>query len=69
MQDKNKPDAAENKMNKDHAWIEKYPEHLNWEDRIDIKPIYGLMENARSKYGDRPAFDFLGKTYKWSDET
>lgn len=67
MQDKNKPDAAASVNNKDHAWIEKYPEHLNWEDRIDIKPIYQLMENARSKYGDRPAFDFLGKKYKWGE--
>ncbi len=67
MQDKNKPDAAASVNNKDHAWIEKYPEHLNWEDRINIKPIYDLMENARSKYGDRPAFDFLGKKYKWGE--
>lgn len=63
-QNKNTQDKA---THKDPTWIKSYPEHLKWEDRINVKPIFDLMENTREKYGDRPAFDFLGKKYKWAE--
>tara|TARA_R110002124_G_scaffold287216_1_gene471575 strand:+ start:267831 stop:269555 length:1725 start_codon:yes stop_codon:yes gene_type:complete len=64
-EEKKAPDVA--KANKDHAWIRKYPDHLKWEDRIEITPLFEMMDKTRQKYGDRPAFDFLGKKYNWSE--
>ena len=67
MTNENENNTQETKASKDHTWIGSYPEHLNWEDRIEITPIFDMMERTRENYGDRPAFDFLGKKYLWND--
>jgi len=67
MTENNDQKTQASAANKDHLWMKSYPEHLNWEDRIEIKPIYEMMEKTRREFGDRPAFDFLGKKYKWSE--
>ena len=59
--------ASEKLLNKDHVWMKSYPDHINWEDRIEIKPIFEMLEKTRTDFGDRPGFDFLGKKYKWGE--
>lgn len=29
-------------------------------------PVFALMDQARERYGERPAFDFLGKKWNWA---
>lgn len=30
-------------------------------------PVFSLLDQAREKYGERPAFDFLGKKWNWRE--
>jgi long-chain acyl-CoA synthetase len=51
--------------NDDYPWLKKYPEAIDWAAEIELRPVYSILDNTCAKYGDRPAFDFLGKKYNW----
>jgi long-chain acyl-CoA synthetase len=34
---------------------------------IPAKTVYSMLDETVEKYGDRPAFDFLGKKYNWGE--
>lgn len=46
-------------------WIESYPDGFDWNDEVQACPVYDILKNTREKYGDRPAFDFMGKKWSW----
>lgn len=48
-------------------WSKNYASGVLWDAPLETYPIDALLKRARAKFSDRPAFDFLGKTYSWAD--
>ncbi len=48
-------------------WEEHYPENIDWNAPVWTGHIFTYMENARRLYGNRPAFNFMGKRWTWSE--
>ncbi len=46
-----------------HPWIENYAPGVDW--ALDLEPgsVFSMLDETAVSYGDRPAFDFLGKKY------
>ena len=49
-----------------YPWEKSYPRKISWNREIPAVPIYNYLELTRRKYGDRPAFDFMGKKWTWA---
>ncbi len=47
-------------------WLKKYPENLDWNAEIPIRPVFEILADTCRNYGDRPAFDFLDKKWNWA---
>lgn len=52
---------------KNYPWIENYDSGIDWSMKLEPRPAFTLLDDAAKKYGERPAFDFLGKKYNWSE--
>lgn len=50
-----------------HPWLGIYPSNIDWATPIPATPIYQMLAGTRTKYADRPAFDFLGKVTSWGE--
>lgn len=50
-----------------HPWIQNYDAGVDWHMTIDPKPVFALLDDTAQTFGDRPAFDFLGKKYTWAE--
>ncbi len=50
-----------------HPWIENYDSGIVWNMPLAPRPVFALLDETAEKYGPRPAFDFLGKKYNWSE--
>lgn len=50
-----------------YPWIENYDRGIDWNMPLEPRPVFALLDDAAKKYADRPAFDFLGKKYNWSE--
>lgn len=48
-------------------WLKSYPENLDWNTEISPAPVFTLLQNAATKFQDRPAIYFLGKSYSWGE--
>lgn len=48
-------------------WSSSYPEGISWDQPIDTKPLFHLLDETAKNHGDRPGFDFLGKKYSWAE--
>lgn len=48
-----------------YIWEKNYPSKVSWNKEIPAVPIYTYLEVTRRKFGDRPAFDFMGKKWTW----
>ncbi len=44
----------------EHPWLKSYPEEINWEEAIEPKPIYEMLNYAVDKFPHNPAIDFIG---------
>lgn len=55
------------KDNHEWPWLNKYPEKVDWYAEIKPRPVYEMLETTAKEFGDRPAFNFLGKKWNWSD--
>ena len=53
-------------MTSPYPWEKSYPRKISWNREIPTVPIYQYLEITRRKYGDRPAFDFMGKKWTWA---
>lgn len=53
--------------NLEYSWFESYPKQVNWYAEIKPKPVFALLDETAKIYGDRPAFDFLGKKWNWAE--
>ena len=50
-----------------HPWLDHYPDGVDWHAPIPTAPLHVLMQEAGTRYGDRPAFDFLGRRTTWAE--
>ena len=44
-----------------HPWLRSYPAGVDWTAPVDVAPIPQILDDAVTKWGDRPAIDFLGR--------
>ncbi len=50
-----------------HPWTANYDNGVDWNMNFGAKPVFALLDETRTKFADRPAFDFLGKKYTWAE--
>ena len=50
-----------------HPWLDHYPSGVDWHAPIPVAPLHAMMQEAGARYGDRPAFDFLGRRTTWAE--
>lgn len=48
-------------------WLDHYPDGIDWNMSFTACPVHDFMKQAEDKFGNRPAFDFLGKKWTWRD--
>lgn len=46
-------------------WEKSYPSSLKWDDPIEEKPIYSIMDEATKLFPNNNFMDFLGKSYSY----
>jgi len=46
----------------DHPWIASYPHPVRWDAPIATGPVQGILEDAATRFADRPAVEFMGKS-------
>lgn len=49
-----------------YTWEKSYPAKIDWHRDIPAVPIYQYLDATKKRFGDRPAFDFMGKKWNWS---
>jgi len=50
-----------------YPWLDHYPEGVDWHAPIPVAPLHTLMQDAGTRFGDRPAFEFLGRRTTWAE--
>ncbi|MCF8495355.1 MAG: long-chain fatty acid--CoA ligase [Alphaproteobacteria bacterium] len=50
----------------DFPWIKSYDDGVDWHMEIPLRPVFSMLNERVERYGQRPAFDFLGKKYNWT---
>jgi len=48
-------------------WLKSYPKEIDWRGSISVRPVYEMMDETCRNFGARPAFDFLGRKWNWSE--
>ncbi|MHA1599634.1 MAG: long-chain-fatty-acid--CoA ligase [Alphaproteobacteria bacterium] len=48
-------------------WERSYPAGLSWDAEIPIKPLFAILDEAVTKWSDRPCLEFLGKRYTYAE--
>ena len=51
----------------EHIWLKSYPEGVDWNAEIPERPLYALIDDAVSRFGERPAIDFLDRKYSYRE--
>ena len=51
----------------DDPWFRRYPDNVDWNAEIPVKPLYALFEDARAQYAGHPCIDFLGRKFTYTD--
>ena len=54
-------------MHTEYPWLKSYDEGVDWFMEIPVRPVFAMLDDTAKLYGDRPAFDFLGKKYNWRE--
>jgi long-chain acyl-CoA synthetase len=49
-----------------YQWLTRYPQNIDWHQKLTPAPLFELLDSAAAKYGARPCTNFLGKvlTYR-----
>ncbi len=62
MEQDNTPAGTQN-----FPWIKSYPDGMRWDAPVRSYAAFDMLARTAEKYGNRPAVDFLGTKYTWSD--
>lgn len=49
-----------------YLWTKSYPENIDWNHKIDSKPLYSILDETAEKFPWNTAIDFFGKKYSYS---
>ena len=58
------PDAA---LSRPYPWEANYPRGIDWDQDFAPLPVYALLDQAVTRFGDRPCLDFLGRRSSYKD--
>ncbi len=50
-----------------HAWLASYPANIAWDVTIEPKPLFAILDAAEQQYGSRPAVEFMGRRFTFSE--
>ncbi len=50
-----------------YPWLKSYPKDIEWDMKIQEKPVFAMLDETASEFADSPAFDFLGAKQTWGD--
>ncbi len=50
-----------------YIWEKSYPADIDWHAPLTLQALPALMENAATKYRDRPAIDFMDRIYSFGE--
>ncbi len=48
-------------------WLKKYPPGVAWDAPLVPRSVHEILFETALKFPDRPAFDFLGKKFSWTE--
>jgi len=48
-------------------WLAHYPDKVDWNAPLPIKPIHALLDDTADRYPDHSAFDFMGKKWTYAE--
>lgn len=48
-------------------WIRSYPPGLRWDSDIGLRPVDQILDDAVARWPDRPAIDFMGRQFSYSE--
>ena len=51
----------------DEPWLRRYPDNIDWNAEIPVKPLYALFDDARARYPDHGCVDFLGRKFTYAE--
>ncbi len=49
-----------------NLWDKVYPDDVDWSGNFTAKPLYALIDDAVSQFPHRPAIDFLGRKFTYT---
>ena len=50
-----------------YLWEKSYASGVSWSEPIADAPLWSLLDNAVKQHGEKPAIDFLGRKYSYTD--
>ncbi len=51
----------------EYPWLKSYPPNIKWDVAIPPRPLFHILDESVAKFPDRPALDFLDRTYTYRD--
>ncbi len=51
----------------EQIWLKAYPENIDWQAEIPVKPLYALLDDTVDRFPQNPFLDFLGKKYSYGE--
>jgi long-chain acyl-CoA synthetase len=55
------PDAVPKPANDAWPWLARYPDGVDWNAKLPIKPLYAILDDTVARHPGQPAFNFMGK--------
>jgi long-chain acyl-CoA synthetase len=50
-----------------HPWLRSYPAGIDWDAPIKAEPVYQILEDAVTKWPDRPAIEFMQRKFSYRE--
>ncbi len=50
-----------------HPWLKPYPTGIDWSADIPVAPLHTFIDDAASRFSERPCIDFLGRRYTYAE--
>ena len=51
----------------DDPWLRRYPDNVDWNAEIPVKPLYALFDDSRERYPNHKCIDFLGRRFTYAE--
>ena len=50
-----------------HPWLRSYPAGIDWDAPLKAEPVYQILEDAVTKWPDRPAIEFMQRKFSYRE--